>query len=203
MTNMPSSFSIACGVEAGSCGVTELGAAAGGGAAAGEDDAGGDSVFCPATERLKIRAKTMWVATKQIFHGSVIPSFRINLERRKSPWGVQLYFDFTPLTIVNGVLRSIPDHVLVSKFDANFGGDVGQIVRIIDGERTASGEFRNVAQQRWPETFLIGSEVVVVNTDGVDHYVGFLDEGLDFIFCVAAVVIAAVGNNQQGAFGIL
>ena len=112
-------------MAAGSCGVAELGAAAGGDAEAGDGGAGGDPAFCPTAEILKIRAKTIWIATKQLFHGSVIPSFRIDLERRKSPWGVQLYLDFTPLTIVNGVLRSIPDHVLVSKFDANFGGDVG------------------------------------------------------------------------------
>src|SRR5258708_38578457 len=100
MTNMPSSFSIGWGVEAGSWGVTELGvtglgAAAGGGAEAGEGGAGGGPAFCPATEMLKIRAKTRCVAAKQFFHGSVIPSFRLNLERRKSPLGVQLFFYFS------------------------------------------------------------------------------------------------------------
>src|SRR5258708_25506766 len=99
MTNMPSSFSIGWGVEAGSWGVTELGvtglgAAAGGGAEAGEGGAGGDPAFCPAPEMLKIRAKTRCVAAKPLFHGSVIPSFRINLESTKSPCGVQLSFAF-------------------------------------------------------------------------------------------------------------
>src|SRR6266436_3955604 len=115
MTNMPSSFSTVCGEVAESCGAA--------GAAAGAEGAGGLPAgwvpeSWPIAERLKIRAKAIWMWKEGLFHRRVISSFRIDLERWKSPWGVQLYLDFTPLTIVDGVLRSIPDHILVSQFDA-------------------------------------------------------------------------------------
>src|SRR5438046_10137938 len=43
---------------------------------------------------------------------------------------------------------------------------------------------------------------MIVYADGVDHYVGFLHQRLDLAFGVAAVVIAAVGDDEKRFLGI-
>ena len=45
--------------------------------------------------------------------------------------------------------------------------------------------------------------IAVVDADGIDHHVGFLDQRLDFVFGVAAVIVAAIGNDEQRLLGIL
>ena len=54
-----------------------------------------------------------------------------------------------------------------------------------------------------PELLLGSGHVAVVNADGIDQQVGFFHHRLDLALGVAAVVVAAVGDDQHGLLGIL
>src|SRR5208337_1987853 len=42
-----------------------------------------------------------------------------------------------------------------------------------------------------------GRKVMIVDADGVDENVGLFDHGADFAFGITAVVVAAIGNDEQ------
>ena len=78
----------------------------------------------------------------------IVSRFGENPERRQSFGRNQFHFYFTPFAVMPRVLGTVPQHVLVAQFDANLGGHIGQIVGIINGEGTASGDFGDIGKQR-------------------------------------------------------
>jgi len=75
----------------------------------------------PIAERLKIGRKQFWLVERRFIQTGRHISFRIRPERwKKFPWGVNFTLIFYATYHCGwGVLRSIPDNILVSQFDAD------------------------------------------------------------------------------------
>src|ERR1700694_2541139 len=84
-----------------------------------------------------------------------------------------------------------------------FWETVRQVVGFINGNRPATSQFRDIAEQGGSEPLFFSRKVMIVDADGVDEYIGLFDHGTDLAFGIAAVVVAAVGHNQQRLLGIL
>ena len=57
--------------------------------------------------------------------------------------GMQFHPYLTPFAVMHWILWTVSKDILVAQFDANFRGDVGQVVRVIDGKSTAAGGLAN------------------------------------------------------------
>src|SRR6202044_892404 len=69
---------------------------------------------------------------------------------------------------------------------------------IIDTEEAAASVVTDVIQEERAIALFEGRSFGVEDANGVDLDIGFLDGGADLIFCVAAVIVAAVGNDEEG-----
>src|SRR5436305_5187743 len=102
---------------------------------------------CAQATRGQIRRNTRQRTLQALFGGSVISSPRIHLERRQSFRWQQLHFYFTPFTVADDFAGTVSEDILIAEFNSNLGGDVGEIVGIINSEGAAAGEFSDVAEQ--------------------------------------------------------
>jgi hypothetical protein len=91
---------------------------------------------------------------------------------------------------------AVSEHILVSELNANLCGDTFQVVWVVDRERAAACEFRDILQQLGTQTFLFSRKIVVICTDGLDHYVCFLYQVLDLALCVSAAIVTSVRDDQ-------
>src|SRR5581483_11742647 len=110
------------------------------------------------------------------------------------------------LPIVLLVLGRITQNILIAEFDSDLGRDVGQFVQVLHGILSAASLLRNLGEQRRSGRLFRGTAApgsCLVDTDCVDLGVGFLYQILDFAFRIAAVVVAAVGNQKQRLARIL
>ena len=127
-------------------------------------------------------------------------------ERRQSFRLDQFHLDPPVFSVPFPVARGVEEHVLIPQFDTDLGGDIRQFIQVLDRKLPASRLFRQFGQQAGAGQFLGGSSPGrgrLVNSDRINLDVRFLHPVLDFSFGVAAVVIAAVGDHQQGFARIL
>src|SRR5437899_12627792 len=111
----------------------------------------------------------------------------------------ELDLDAAVFAVASHVFRGIAEDILVAQLDSDFGGDIGEFVEIVDLILPSAGLFRDFGKKSRAGSLLrcaVARAHGFVDTDGVDLYVGFLDESLDFGFAVAAAVIAAFGDPQ-------
>src|SRR5260370_27678224 len=102
-----------------------------------------------------------------------------------------------PLAIARESFWAVSEHVLVTKLNTNLCGDIFQVVRVVDRERAAACEFRDIVQQLGAQTFFFSRKIVVICTDCVDHYSCFLYQVLYLAFCVSAAIVTSVRDDQQ------
>src|SRR5262249_30949590 len=95
------------------------------------------------------------------------------------------------------ILWTISQDVLVAQFDADFCGNIGQVVWIVDGKGAASGELGDITQEAGAEALFFSGEIMIVDADGVDEYIGLFHGGANLTFSVAAVIVTAVRDDEQ------
>ena len=77
---------------------------------------------------------------------------------------------------------------------------------MLNGEDASAGQFGEFGEKRRAVEFFRRAIAItkrVVDTDGVELGVCFLDEPLDIVLVVPTMIIASIGENQQGAFGVM
>src|SRR6516225_8461235 len=77
---------------------------------------------------------------------------------------------------------------------------------MLDGEDASTREFGDLGKQRrtvelFRRTIAITKRVK--NADGIELSVGFLHEALDIVLVVPTMIIASIGENEQGTFGVM
>src|SRR3954462_11500988 len=107
-----------------------------------------------------------------------------------------------PFAIVPWVLWTVTRSILVAYPDSYFCSNIGQVIRIINSKRPAATEIGYIAEQRGAQTLLFGLEIMIIDADGIDHDIGFLDQVLNLAFRITAVIVAAIGDDQQSLFRI-
>src|SRR6202049_749507 len=202
-----SSLVFGCSVEAGGfrgalpCGGGEGCVAGGFGVSCADDCASPGTLTCVPAQITNVRRRKTRAAC--LLRRRIITRPGIHLERWQSFRWHQRHFYLTPFAIPNNVLRPVSQHVLVTEFDANLGGDIRQIIGILDGESASSGQFRDFRQQSRSQPLFRRCEVTIIDSYGVDHYIRFLHQRLNFAFGVATVVVASVRDDQQRFLRIL
>src|SRR5271154_3266757 len=77
---------------------------------------------------------------------------------------------------------------------------------MLDSEDASSGEFCNFGEERRAVELFRSTIAItkrVVDADGIELGVGFLDEALDVALVVPTVIIPSIGKNQQGTFRVV
>src|SRR5450755_427860 len=118
----------------------------------------------------------------------------------------QFNLDAPVLAIPILILRRVADDILIAQFNADLLGDVGELVEVFHGEVPAAGLFGDFAQQAGPAQFFRCTAACggrLEDADCVNLNIRFAHQVLDFRFGVAAVVVAAVGDDQQRLAGVL
>ena len=124
-------------------------------------------------------------------------------ERRQSFRWQQLHFYLTPFAVAHLTLLDGTQVLLVSQLDADFVATSARSLglSIVKARPPVSSvmSLSNCGPSRSSD----GGSVAVINADGIDHYVGFLDHRLDFIFRVAAVIVAPSEMISNAFLGYL
>ena len=95
--------------------------------------------------------------------------------RRQSPGWIQFHFYFYATCHHVRHWSDGTQHILITQFNADLGRNIAEVVGIVNGKGSPAGEFCNVRKQLWSQLLFFGGKVVVVNSDGVNDDVGFLD----------------------------
>jgi hypothetical protein len=106
---------------------------------------------------------------------------------------------------VRFITRAVAQNVLVAQLRAYLFGDVRQLANVLYFKSTATGQFRHFTQQRGPIQFLWRSAAViqwVKDADRIQSGIRLSRQPLDIVFMVPTMVIAAVGYDEQGPFGV-
>jgi len=77
---------------------------------------------------------------------------------------------------------------------------------MLNGEDASAGQFGEFGEKRRTVEFFRRAIAItkrVINTDGVELGVRFLHEPLDIVLVVPTMIIASIGENQQGTFGVM
>src|ERR1700674_157941 len=182
-----------------------------------EDDCGADCKFAADSELATATAGS-WFAWEfarnsvvrrkknssgTLFRRRIVTRLGVDPKRRQSFWRLEFHFYFTPFAIAHWILWTVSYDILVAQLDANFCGNVRQVVRVINGKRAATSQFRDIAEQGGSEPLFFSRKVMIVDADGVDENVGLFDHGTDLAFGIAAMVVAAIGDDQQSLLRIL
>src|SRR6266853_5111126 len=121
---------------------------------------------------------------------------------RQTLWRIELYFNLAPVAVLNLVVWTVSEHILVAQLYSNLCSHIGQFVGIVDGEQASAGHLGDFGQQgRAGDFFRLGGRQAE-DPDGVNLHIGLFDHGFDLVFGITAVVIAAIGNDQQGLFAV-
>src|SRR5271154_5311161 len=76
---------------------------------------------------------------------------------------------------------------------------------MLNSEDTATGKIRDLGKQRRAVQFFgrpIAISERVENADGVELGIRFLNQPLDIVLVVPTMIIASIGKDEQGAFGV-
>src|SRR5580700_6081215 len=76
---------------------------------------------------------------------------------------------------------------------------------MLNSEDSATGKVRNFGKQRRAVEFFgrpIAISERVENADSVELSIRFLDQALDIVLVVPTMIIASIGKDEQGAFGV-
>src|SRR5208337_4406426 len=77
---------------------------------------------------------------------------------------------------------------------------------MLDGEDAPTRQFRDFTEQRRPVELLRRSITIskrVKNADGIELSIRFSDQALDIVLVVPAMIIASIGKDEQGTFGVV
>src|SRR5262249_8435375 len=127
----------------------------------------------------------------------IVSRFGVNVQMRQTLGRNELYLYLAPVAILGLVAWTISQHILVAQLDPNFGGYIGQFVGIVQSKHTAAGHIADLGEQGRAGDFLLLGGPSRKNADRVNLDVGFFDRRLDLALGVAAVVVAAIGNDEQ------
>ena len=112
----------------------------------------------------------------------------------------QFDVDVAILAIPRLVGGTVVQHVLIAKFDSNFGCDVGKFVQILHVVTAAARQLGHFIQQARTH-LLFRSPAARSNrlkdADAINLNIGFADCVLDLTFSIAAVIVAAIGDDQD------
>src|ERR1700680_933898 len=143
--------------------------------------------------------------TESLLCRRVVARLSVNVERWKSFGREQLNFDFSPGTIVTHIAWFISEDILVTQLHSNFGGDVGKIAQAGDWEYETTRHFSEFGKQTG-SVALLGCSAHIVdikNPHGVKLAVCFLEEIPNVRLVVATMIIASVGDDEQGPLAVL
>src|SRR5215469_17473634 len=115
----------------------------------------------------------------------------------------QLYLDLTPAAILSLVRWTVSEYILVAQLYSNLGSHVGQFVGIIDGKHAAAGHVADFGQQGRAGNLLRRGRSQAEDADRINLDIGLFNHRFDLVFSVTAVVIAAIGDDQQGFLGVV
>src|SRR5215470_7795872 len=77
---------------------------------------------------------------------------------------------------------------------------------MLNGKNASAGKFCQFGEKRRPIEFFRRTIAIpkrVVNADRVELGVRFLDQAPDIVLVVPTMIIASIGKNQQGTFGVM
>ena len=100
----------------------------------------------------------------------------------------------------------IAQNILVTQLHSDLGGDVRKVVQILDRENTASGHVRDFGKQGGPIQLFRRPAAIsarFINSDGVELAIGFLNQPLDIALVVPTMIIASIGDDEQGPLGVM
>src|SRR2546428_2687844 len=137
--------------------------------------------------------------------GGIVARLGVHVEGGQSPGRAQLDLDLPPAGMALMIVCLIPKTLLMAQLLSVFRRRIGRVFRVLPGETPPAGQLRQFAQQRMPVQFFRCAPVThrVVDADGIELNVGLLDEVFDVAFRVPTMIIASVGYNEQGPFGVV
>jgi hypothetical protein len=111
----------------------------------------------------------------------------------RQPLGwIKLHFDLAPVTVLNLVVWTVSEYILVAQLYSNFCSHIRQFVGIVDGEQAPAGNAGDFAQQRGTGNFFRLRWGQSEDADLVNLQIGLFHHSFDLILCVAAMFIAAI-----------
>ena len=104
----------------------------------------------------------------------------------------------------SGLEGTKPEHILIAQLAANQAANLRQIAEIVYREMAATGVFGDVRKQLRTVRFFFWQmgRKGVENADGVDLNVGLPDGGANLALGIAALIVAAIGENHHRLAGI-
>src|SRR5580692_2999090 len=136
----------------------------------------------------------------------VVAGLRVDRKGRKSFRSAQLDLNFAPTRIMGVIAWFVSQNILVAQLHADLGRNVRKIIKMLDGENAAARQFRNLRQERRTVELLWRAIAItkgVVNADGIELGIGFLNQPLDIAFVVPTMIIPSIGKNEQGTLGVM
>lgn len=77
---------------------------------------------------------------------------------------------------------------------------------MLDGEDSSPGQLGNIREHCGPVEFFSGAIAItkrVIKANGIELGVCFLNEPLDIVLVVPTMIIAPIGKDEQGTFGVM
>src|SRR5262249_37304425 len=102
-----------------------------------------------------------------------------------------------PPAVVDEIGRMVGEKVLIPQFDRQLSGRFSKSFEIAYGKCSSTGDASQGSQEIGPHPLCLGSGSFVKNTHRVDLNAGLGCNRPDFSGVVPAVILSAIGNDQQ------
>jgi len=137
---------------------------------------------------------------------SVVAGLGVDGQGREALGRTEFDLDLAPAGVVSVIAWSVSEYILVAQLHADLGRDVREIIKMLNGEDATARQFGQLSEKRGTVEFFRRTIAItkrVVNADGVELGVRFLNEALDIVLVVPTMIIASIGENEQGTFGVM
>src|SRR5208283_2824943 len=77
---------------------------------------------------------------------------------------------------------------------------------MLNSEHAPASQFGDIGEQRWTVEFLCCAIAIakrVIKANGIELGICFLDQPLDIVLIVSTMIIASIGKDEQGTFGVV
>src|SRR5271168_5648295 len=137
------------------------------------------------------------VDSESLLRRCIVPLSIMNIQARQPGRRNQPHLQFTPVPVVLHLRRAVTNHILVAELGADTTGDISHVAHFRDAEHASAGHLADVVEEDGAGLLLDGGGVGVEDADGVNLDVALTDDAAEFVFGVAAAVVAAVGDDEQ------
>src|SRR5260221_14753901 len=105
---------------------------------------------------------------------------------RQTLWRIELYFNLAPVAVLNLVVWTVSEHILVAQLYSNLCSHIGPFVGIVDGEQASAGHPGDSGQQRRAGDFFRLGGRPADDPDGANLHIALFDHGFDVVFRLTA-----------------